>query len=294
LTLEELCRRDSDQEKTSDPETGSDKLGVLRMDVDNLGNLFMHGLEGPVPGQGASFSSLATLSSLFDQFFGGYLNTIREKEAFRNHVNIVYSGGDDIFAVGRWDKLLNFAIEIRHAFRKYVCDRDDISLSGGLAIVRPKFPISKAAEISGSAEDLAKTNQFLIDGKILAKNAMTIFGIAINWEKEMPFVVECKNDLVNWIHHRKIISKGLLMKMFTYYEAHLQGDISWKWQSAYTLARIAESNDKDHNKELRQIVDILRKLLITNEYKEKYRPVGFHAFIAACRWAELEIRNLKS
>lgn len=294
LTLEELCQRDYDlsPEQSSNTEKSSDKLGVLRMDVDNLGNLFMHGLDGQVPGQGASFSSLATLSSLFDQFFGGYLNTIREKDEFKSHVNIVYAGGDDMFAVGRWDKLMNFAIQIRSAFRKYVCDREDISLSGGIAIIRPKFPIAKAAQISGDAEDIAKTSELLIEGKLHVKNAMTIFDIAINWEIEMPFVVECKNDLIHWIHHRKIISKGLLMKMFNYYEAYIQGDISWKWQSAYTLARIVGSNDKDSSNEVSNVVDILRKLLITNEYKE-HRPIRFEAFIAACRWAELEIRNLK-
>ncbi len=63
------------------------------MDVDNLGLLFKERVIEP------SFSSLATLSGLFDQFFSGYINYLRDQEPYRDKVLIVYSGGDDLFAV---------------------------------------------------------------------------------------------------------------------------------------------------------------------------------------------------
>jgi len=223
---------------------------------------------------------LATLSSSLDQFFSGYLNTI--KAGFRDTVNIVYSGGDDLFAVGKWDDLLKFGINVRTAFQEFVCGRSDISISGGIAIVGAKFPIAKAAEMSGEAEKAAKNH--VTDGQL--KNALNLFGISVNWESEMPFVLECKEDLVKWVSS-KTISKGLLMKMFDYYQTYLQNKEDWKWQSAYTISRFKQ----EKSRQLNDILDTLTTLLYTGNYKNKFRNIRFEAFIVACRWAELELKN---
>jgi len=270
-TLEELCEMVSNNNISS-----TDKLGVLRMDVDDLGTLFMSGFSTVT----SSFSMLATLSSSLDQFFSGYLNTI--KAEFRDTVNIVYSGGDDLFAVGKWDDLLKFGINVRTAFQEFVCGRSDISISGGIAIVGAKFPIAKAAEMSGEAEKAAKNH--VTDGQL--KNALNLFGISVNWESEMPFVLECKEDLVKWVSS-KTISKGLLMKMFDYYQTYLQNKEDWKWQSAYTISRFKQ----EKSRQLNDILDTLTTLLYTGNYKNKFRNIRFEAFIVACRWAELELKN---
>ena len=93
-----------------------------------------------MPDEAKSFAAYSTLSFLLDYFFSGYLNTIRNSADFKNDVNIIYSGGDDVFAVGRWDKLISFAHKIRLEFERFV-GRPDISISGGIAIVGEKFPI---------------------------------------------------------------------------------------------------------------------------------------------------------
>jgi len=51
---------------------GADKLGIVKMDVDNLGKIFASGLsrENRTP------SRISTLSSMLDLFFAGYLNDI--------------------------------------------------------------------------------------------------------------------------------------------------------------------------------------------------------------------------
>lgn len=83
------------------------------------------------------------------------MNTIRNSDTFEDDVNILYSGGDDMFVVGRWDKLIKFAYEIRRKFEKLV-GRSDISISGGIAMAGEKFSIAKAAELAGEAEHNAK------------------------------------------------------------------------------------------------------------------------------------------
>ncbi|RMG26900.1 MAG: hypothetical protein D6732_20910, partial [Methanobacteriota archaeon] len=108
-----------------------DRLGVLRMDVDNLGSIFSE------LGNEASLVRYAALSRALDWFFKGYLNTIREEsEGFKNRTIIIYSGGDDLFIIGRWLEVFDFAVAIRQAFEKWTCDA--LSISGGMVIVPSK------------------------------------------------------------------------------------------------------------------------------------------------------------
>ncbi|SFL80097.1 CRISPR-associated protein Csm1 [Methanobrevibacter olleyae] len=61
---------------------GSNKLGVLKMDVDNLGQVFNKGFDELIEGvdgehiSGMSISRMSTLSSQLDLFFSGFVNEI--------------------------------------------------------------------------------------------------------------------------------------------------------------------------------------------------------------------------
>ncbi|MFZ2071656.1 MAG: type III-A CRISPR-associated protein Cas10/Csm1 [Halobacteriota archaeon] len=59
----------------ADLSKGANKLGILKMDVDNLGKIFAFGL----PREDRTISRISTLSSMLDVFFGGYLNKIAMK-----------------------------------------------------------------------------------------------------------------------------------------------------------------------------------------------------------------------
>jgi len=301
-TLEEIAKNNEDDEH--EPRDHSFvRLGILRMDVDNLGNLFMKGFVEPHesgdPSQAknkSSFSALTTLSVQFDTFFSGYLNTLRNSDEFKDHVIIVYSGGDDVFAVGRWDKIISFASQIRNDFRKFVCNREEISLSCGIVLVRPKFPISKAADMAGEAEEAAKNYTLCIDHSVhVEKNAINLFDISLNWEHEWPFVVACKDDLVYWVK-QEILTKGILMKIFDWYTKYKDHDISWKWHAAYSLARIADSTSNDQlRQKIKNVCQQLEKVLLFGQYKSRqgntYGNVSFHALVVSCRWAEFELRT---
>ena len=58
------------EEMTENPNFS--RLGILRMDVDNLGSIFQKGIAP----ERATLSRFAALSRSFDYFFSGYLNTI--------------------------------------------------------------------------------------------------------------------------------------------------------------------------------------------------------------------------
>jgi CRISPR-associated protein Csm1 len=265
------------RDKTFEELADGSYLGVLRMDVDNLGSIFIKGL----PDKDKSFSAYSTLSFMLDYFFSGYLNTIREK--YKDDVNILYSGGDDVFAVGRWDKLIEFAADIRKDFAKFV-GREDISISGGIAIVGDKFPIAKAAELAGEAEHNAKSNSE-------AKNAFNMFGETISWKNDFGYVERYKKEFVDLIKNENL-SKGILHKIKTYAlmikdnkEKEKRGDrknMSYLWHTSYYLSRYMESHKKNQSvydfcKNLRD-----RELLDTRKYE---------LMAVAARWAELELKE---
>ncbi|MDD2636808.1 MAG: type III-A CRISPR-associated protein Cas10/Csm1 [Bacteroidales bacterium] len=283
-TFEELTRKNVKDEKT---ET---YFGFLRMDVDGLGEIFING----IPEKMRSFSSYATLSNHLDWFFSGYLNTIREKYA--DNVNILYSGGDDVFAVGRWVELLAFAEDIRTEFKKYV-GREDISISAGIVLTGNKFPIAKAAELAGKAEnDAKKYGEDKINNVIAKKNAINFLGTSISWENEFEKVKSKKNEFLYFIENYDL-SRGILHRIMLFDSIRAKNlrndgklnsngnvyvpDLSYHWNAAYYLKRFMENKSKE--------VQDFCKTLQPNMYNDRCLEIT----ALAARWAELELRSKK-
>lgn len=283
--LEELCWHNAENEND-----GYSKLGILRMDVDNLGQLFINGF----PEHQKSFAGYGTLSFQLDLFFSGYLNTIRNSQVYKDHVAILYSGGDDVFAVGRWDKVLGFALEVRQKFQRFV-GRSDISISAGLAIVDRKYPIYKAAEIAGDAEKAAKNYKGSSMG-LPNKNAITFFSETVSWEREFPEVKELKERLV-YLCETQNMSRSLLHQLQRYKAFRDESewrhkekgepvDFSYKWHSAYYLERFAERYKK--NGEILKAAEELQSRLL---HDKAFGPDRFLSLAAlAARWAEYELK----
>lgn len=61
---------------------GANKLGVLKMDVDNLGKIFSKGFDNLKEDGGASISRISSLSFFMELFFSGYINQIIKKYKF--------------------------------------------------------------------------------------------------------------------------------------------------------------------------------------------------------------------
>jgi CRISPR-associated protein Csm1 len=244
-------------------------LGVLRMDVDNLGLIFIKGL----PDENKSFAAYATLSFLLDYFFSGYLNTIRNDEKFKDDVNILYSGGDDVFAVGRWDKLILFAEQIRKNFHKFV-GRDDISISGGIVIVGDKYPIAKAAELAGDAESAAKKFN---NGE---KDAFNLFGESISWKNEYQYVFDWKKKLVEKCRAPYNMPRSILHKIIRFADMKKRNEIKYVWHTVYYLKRFSERS----NEKIKPFCEELKITMLCNSR-------NYDLIAIAARWAELELRD---
>lgn len=149
--------------------SGFERIGALRMDVDNLGKLFNKGFS-----EQASIFHFSALSRTFTYFFKIYINSIccgrlngiepsnfLKKEigsGTGRHLTIIYSGGDDLFLIGAWSEVAELAIDLGKAFKQYVGQHPDVTLSAGMTLHAPKFPLYQIASLSGKALKEAKGN----------------------------------------------------------------------------------------------------------------------------------------
>lgn len=266
------------------------RLGILRMDVDNLGSIFQSGIH---PDR-ATISRFAALSRSFDYFFSGYLNTIWEEVSPKKSL-IIYSGGDDVFIVGSWEVTIELAKRIREYFSKYTCDNPAFSISGGIVLVPAKFPIMKAASLSGDEEHNAKNHH--VGWK--EKNSLSILGVPLNWDTEFYAVESLKDDIVN-LKIDDQIAKSFISKVLSHYmnagiNNHKITQYKTYWMVTYDMSRMKG-----------RVKDEAAKTLITYFINDVCKSKGslngqdietdYHAlelWALACRWAELEIRTYK-
>ena len=135
-------------DKTGSP-LGIKRLGVLRADVDNLGSTFVNGL----PDDKISISRTATLSRALSYFFKSKINQILEKGDYQ--LQIIYSGGDDLFIVGNWSDVIHAAIDIRTGLCEFV-GNGTLTISAGIGMFNETYPIARMAAETGDLEDAAK------------------------------------------------------------------------------------------------------------------------------------------
>jgi len=256
---------------------GVAKLGLLRMDVDNLGQMFIAGFDNHT-----SISAYTELSFRLDGFFKGYLNHLGQKEEFKERVFILYSGGDDLFLAGNYLSIIQIAGEIRSDFSKWIGGSKKPSISGGISLVTGKFPVLKGAEIAGEMEKIAKNFQNSGSPEI-EKNSLCLFGIAFSWDKEFDEVIAWKERWQKWLNNNTI-SKSMLFRFTQFFEQKERGELKWQWNAMYTLARHS-------NKESYEAIEYLKKEVILRG-SNNYRTLDLCSIGA--RLAELSLREINN
>ena len=171
---------DSTFETLAAASQGICRLGVFRMDVDNLGTLFANGFklpDDPLPYRRLSLTRYSMLSEALTHFFKEEINSIVKQGALSHslsktvvnrNVSIVYSGGDDVFLAGAWNEAIDAGLAIKEAFEQYTGGK--VTLSGGVGIFQSKSPIrqmaSYCAELEGAAKAVpGKNSVALLEGR---------------------------------------------------------------------------------------------------------------------------------
>lgn len=283
-------------------ETGTQKLGVLKMDIDNLGKLFSEGLpkefeyktkDGIIKKESfRTISRIASLSRAIKWFFEGYMNTLINLPEYKDRLYVVFSGGDDFFVVGSWNKVFAFAEKVRNDFREFVCHHPAITLSAALLVVDEKYPVSRFAVVAEERLHQAKYQS-------KSKNSISVFDMVISWNDffEARLLKEKLVSLVNETGKRAVIEK--IRKSTRGFEkiqnqAEL-GKVELKkvWRLAYYLREMFNPKEQDEkNLKIKNIVEEIVKQYEGLIFKAlKGELTSIKIFPIAARWAEFETKN---
>lgn len=209
---------------------GLNKIGVLKMDVDNLGEIFYKGFNS---NSKLNIYRISSLSFFLDFFFLGLINNIaskfkvytnygsykdnfiglknydkpffKPKENFKvpsnleefstSTIYINYSGGDDLLVFGPYDDIINFSVMLRDKFKEWTCFNNSINISAGIGVYNYIFPIGNAS---------IEVESFLNKSKNCGKDKITIFNQTLSWD-----------DTGNIIGFKRILSFGKKLENLT-------------------------------------------------------------------------------
>lgn len=274
----------ADFESIAEESEGISRLGILRMDIDNLGNLFKEGL----PKAKRTISHVSTLSFFLRLFFEGYIKEICKEynpsmsnREGKDKVYVIYSGGDDLFIVSSWDISPLLAIRIKEEFTEFT-KNPEVTISGGISLIPQKFPLYRSAEIAKEALDRAKKREE--EGKVV-KNGIDFLGITLSWE-EINETWKIREKLEKIVKEENV-PKVILHRLTTIYNLYQkekgikEGKVHygpWMWRGAYYLERLAQSYPQSADK----IREILKGL-------DSERNIKLTAL--AARWTELLLRE---
>ena len=283
---------------------GTKRLGVLRMDVDNLGLLFSEGF-----GKAATLSRVAALSFAIGVYFEGWVGQLAER-ANRKHGDVlysIYSGGDDLFFVGAWDVVVELAREIRVDLGRFAAGHPGIHASGGIALVGGKYPLYQAAADAGEAEHAAKAHP--------GKDAVTFLGQTLPWAKfGLEGACAANTETVHGLRHhleqlvlpekedglgatasllRRLTRLQLAYEMALKArrqagtEVNRQGEVQgvwgpWMWRGYYALKRMAEQERAEKERAIAALAERL--------HEDHFNSIDWIGL--AARWVELLLRDL--
>lgn len=232
---------------------GIKRLGVLRADIDNLGKAFVGGFDS----KKQTLSKSAAFSRKLTQFFKYGINNVlknaeykipyfdsEDNESENRKIAVIYSGGDDVFVVGAWKDILEFSIDLYNNLKNYTQGR--LTISAGLGMYMPKYPISYMAEKTGELEDCSK--------KMEDKNAITLFDKdnSYHWNEFIENVMGKKFAIISeFFSKAEDKGKSLLHNLLELFrDKDKKINLA---RMAYTLARMEpKGNVSEEEKEIYQ------------------------------------------
>ena len=232
---------------------GIKRLGVLRGDIDNLGKAFVGGFDS----EKQTLSKSAAFSRKLTQFFKYDINNILKNAEYKipyfdsegnedenRKIAVIYSGGDDVFVVGAWKDILEFGIDLYNNLKEYT--QGTLTISAGLGMYMPKYPISYMAEKTGELEDCSK--------KLEGKNAITLFDKdnSYHWDEFIEEVMGEKFTIISeFFSKSEDKGKSLLYSLLELFR-NRDKKINLA-RMAYTLARMEpKGNVSEEEKEIYQ------------------------------------------
>ena len=220
--------------------TGIKRLGVIRADIDNLGEAFVKGFDT----NSVSISRTSTFSRNLSLFFKYYINGLLKNGSYQitnktekgRNATIVYSGGDDLFVVGAWDDIICFAVDLYNSLKKFT--EGTLTISAGIGLFSDSFPIISMASQTGELEECSK----YYDNS--RKNAITLFEgsgkSTYHWDELIEKVLGEKYALLkSYFADNEESGKSMLYKMLQLIRDKDESNRLNVAKFAYLLARLS-------------------------------------------------------
>ena len=291
--------------------TGTEKLGVLKLDMDHMGRFFQDKL---APNK-RSMAHTAAISRSLKWFFEGYMNTLLDEpvakilretypgkdlqayielfhptETFRDNLYVLFSGGDDFFVVGAWDVVVEFSWRVYQEFQAFTLGK--ITLSGGMIVVDPQFPVSRFAALVSEAEHAAKSE----DPE--EKNRISVFDQVLRWE-DFEHAISLRNTLYCLVSKKEFReSKALIHKVKNSVRGFEKIQMLIRQNRSIPLPRLWRLNHYLRDVKKKNFPIVRDKIL--HPYEEMMMDALSRKIYAnpalivvAARWAEFMSRNIK-
>lgn len=250
---------------------GIKRLAVVRLDVDDLGAAFMAGFSQQGNGQYSTLSRSATFSRSMSLFFKVYINQF----ASDKKLTIIYAGGDDVFAIGSWQDIIAFIVELRQNFIKWTNGK--LTLSAGIGLFADKTPISLMAHQTGELEEAAKGNE---------KDSISLFSSDYTFKFDQ-FITNVYDDKLEQIryffNHQDERGKNFIYKLIELlrnYDSEEKMNVA---RLAYYLTRLEELTDKEERDKFKQFKKLFFKWYTNNESDRKEAELALLLYVYEIR-----------
>jgi CRISPR-associated protein Csm1 len=282
--------------------TGTKKLGVLKLDVDDLGKKFS---------ECNSVGGIEKLSNSLKWFFEVYLlqdligrgtfsfiafDKIKQDDGnetwelkpkiafFKDNIYVVFSGGDDTFLIGAWDAVFKIASQIKSDFEKMV--GKNLTLSASLLLVGSHFPVARMADLAEEALHEAKTIILNSKGKISVFGKVLTWAHFLNAEKSaasLQSLIQFENEPRSILERIRKAS-NILRQIIIDAKAG-KVNIPPLWNLFYSIR-----NAKNRDKIEELIKDYYAGIALAYTEKTEH-PLYTEILPVAVRWAEFLTRN---
>jgi|GEM_PF-2967725 len=259
-SIEELVGNKNIDQKDSQ----KNYLGIFKSDVDSMSIILSFGFKP------YTFSRYSTFSFFTNMFFSIIINYYAKK----HDIYIIFSGGDDLVAIGEINNIFEFSKDINKYFRKWF-KNPEITISAGIVATDSSYPLRKGVELA--EDELAKS-------KKSNKNKITIFNVPIDWGHINQDQFEMDLNIGESIYQSMInkeIGKGFpyflisLDKYNPYKPENLKNSKNIIFPD-YMLSYYLNRNMKDENKKNKLYSEIIKE----NNFKD----IKFSAYYAVLKY----------
>ena len=230
-----VAKKDTEEEKNkilefedfSKNSQGAEAIGILKADVDGMGNFIKNS------DITSSFENFDLFSKTLDNFFSLHIPR-KMKNDFKNTYT-VFAGGDDLFLLGSWDVILELARFIESEFKRFV-KSSELTISFGIAMAKPSKPISYLAQETEHL--LENSKDYKENGN--EKDAITLFGETVKWDRYKEVFDELNDAFKSF--ENKEINTAFLYRLLEFCEMSKESKTNpmatiWKSKLRYSFSR---------------------------------------------------------